>query len=875
MGSLLALLAYKENNNHNHEGRKEVETGKVSSDEPEESDPLEIPFNGDESSEVPGPGRGDEDGDNTGTEAKPSSQTQHPPKELSNAEEDDEGSEEEEEDNNYAVDNDKVEVEEEEEDTKATSCTTSTADTGLEEPLTTNSSLTSETDATDDIEGACGSTSLPPRACLSKGPTPVTVQVENAFAVQVGNGNVLISAETEGSENATLTSGAGAWQSRNEAEIVAVYINNCDVVQVGNHNKVIPQENAFVKVCCELGIDLERADDILARLRHDDVMRQFARKMADSFNVTCRIRAATRGCILLELEVPTEEDRLQLLRMARDGTFQQVLLETFLPEFAAKGRAVNMNLAIGVRNPSQAMVEELQGAVASSDQEDIKVIEIPDPAGTDGSSTPGQPEALPDQADGQNQPETPVGSLEGPSDVGQMDVPDEDSPGVERSTPASDTDDVSQLTSLLRLLSEPGEDQHDQSPVADDLSPATDDPSPVPDDQRHARDDQSPATDRQRPLPDDQSPAADDQRPVSYDQSPAAVDQRPVPYDQSPAADDQILDQDDQRIAPDDLDPVDQRLETNDQRLDVLDQDDRGLTTDDQIPASDDQHLETDDQSYDHSVGYESMTQAEPNSEAFSPAAHSEGTSGVTSYQVSDKSGSEKIGDDETTKVLRRLAAALDRREWKQVAQALRVQQPDKDLSADDTHLRVRVLQEWREGPSYREQFHGLLLALEACGRDDFAVELLQSDAHVIHTSSHNPPVSAVEETHSEISTQLKKAVPVFNQPRKPKKPPVDPRTPLRRLPFRLVKKIAMELDPPGQLVNWKDLASRVGYSMQEIGLFEMEYQKPGGSPTRALLNAWGTRNATVRDLLDALRQIGLLNVTDMLSKDESDDEDT
>eukprot|EP00058_Branchiostoma_floridae_P003915 XP_002589403.1 hypothetical protein BRAFLDRAFT_121802 [Branchiostoma floridae] len=649
MGSLLALLAYKGNNIHENtlkvtddidasrihtdEGRKEVETaGKVNSDEPEETDPLEIPSDGDESSEVPGPGRGDEDGDDTSTESQPSSQTLHPPLELSNAEEDAERQEEDGDSNDDA----EAEAEEEEEDTKATSCTTSTTDTGQEEPLTTKSSLTSETDATDDIEGACGSTSLPPRACPGNGPTPVTVQVENAFAVQVGNGNVLISGGAEGNGNATLTPGADAYQSHSQAEIVAVYIKNCDVVQVGNHNKVIPQENAFVKVCCELGIDPERADDTLARLRHDDVRLEFATKMADSFNVTCKIRAATRGCILLELEVPTEEDRLQLLRMARDGTFQQVLLETFLPEFAAEGRVVNMNLAIGVRNPSQAMVEELQGAVTSSDKEDVKLIEIPDPAVKDGSSTPGQPESRSDQTDRQKQPENRVGLLNGP-----------------------------------------------------------------------------------------------------------------------------------------------------------------------------------------------------PNG-----------------------------GDDEMTKVLRRLAVALDRREWEQVSQALRVQQPDRDLSADDTHLRVRVLQEWREGPSYREQFHGLLRALEACGRDDFAVELLQSDPHASPTAPHVPADSAFEDDYSEMSTQLKKAVPVFNQPRKPKKLPVDPRTPLRRLPFRLVKKMAMELDPPGQLANWKDLAAYAGFSMQEI------------SPTRALLNAWGTRNATVQNLLDALRQIGLLNVVDMLSKAESEDEE-
>ncbi|KAI8489053.1 hypothetical protein Bbelb_332770 [Branchiostoma belcheri] len=133
---------------------------------------------------------------------------------------------------------------------------------------------------------------------------------------------------------------------------------NSKYVQIGDNNrmvigKVTPQEDAFVKACCELGIDPRTADDIREKLSRADVLEQFAKKMAETYSVTCSIRSATKGCILLELEVPTEADRLQLLRMARDGTFQE-------------GRAVNMNLAIGIRNPSQEMLDELQEAVASN-----------------------------------------------------------------------------------------------------------------------------------------------------------------------------------------------------------------------------------------------------------------------------------------------------------------------------------------------------------------------------------------------------------------------------------------------------------------------------------------------------------------------------
>ncbi|XP_066264937.1 uncharacterized protein [Branchiostoma lanceolatum] len=204
------------------------------------------------------------------------------------------------------------------------------------------------------------------------------IKVKNAFAVQVGNNNVVRSGPSHEREDPAMV---GATVSLPHVQSVNfspgqvlvyrnVQIENCKYVQVGDNNsvvieKVTPQEDAFVKACCELDINPKTADDIREKLSNRDVLEQFAKKM-ETYQVTCKIRAATRGCILLELEVPTEEDRLQLLCMARDGTFQQVLLETFLPEFAAEGRAVSMNLAIGVRNPSQDMVEELQGATASS-----------------------------------------------------------------------------------------------------------------------------------------------------------------------------------------------------------------------------------------------------------------------------------------------------------------------------------------------------------------------------------------------------------------------------------------------------------------------------------------------------------------------------
>ncbi|XP_066265862.1 tripartite motif-containing protein 3-like [Branchiostoma lanceolatum] len=227
---------------------------------------------------------------------------------------------------------------------------------------------------------------------LEKQPNTVIIhediKVENASAVQVGNDNVISSVSSQDPAVLGATTSLPPSANPRPGQVLVyrnIKIEKCKFVQVGNNNrmviagKVTPQDDdATVKVCCELDIDPKTSDDIREKISRDleDLLEQFAKKM-ETYQVTCKIKTATRGCILLELEVPTEEDRLQLLRMARDGTFQQVLLETFLPEFAAEGRAVNMNLAIGVRNPSQDMVEELQGATASSDYEDVVVVEIP------------------------------------------------------------------------------------------------------------------------------------------------------------------------------------------------------------------------------------------------------------------------------------------------------------------------------------------------------------------------------------------------------------------------------------------------------------------------------------------------------------------
>lgn len=51
--------------------------------------------------------------------------------------------------------------------------------------------------------------------------------------------------------------------------------------------------------------------------------------------------------------------------------------------------------------------------------------------------------------------------------------------------------------------------------------------------------------------------------------------------------------------------------------------------------------------------------------------------------------------------------------------------------------------------------------------------------------------------------------------------------------------------------------ASEIGYTIQEVRIFEMAFQHHNGSPCRDVLGDWGSKNATARDLYLILQRIG------------------
>ncbi|XP_078000687.1 interleukin-1 receptor-associated kinase 4-like [Glandiceps talaboti] len=105
--------------------------------------------------------------------------------------------------------------------------------------------------------------------------------------------------------------------------------------------------------------------------------------------------------------------------------------------------------------------------------------------------------------------------------------------------------------------------------------------------------------------------------------------------------------------------------------------------------------------------------------------------------------------------------------------------------------------------------------------------------------------------------------------------PKVRPHTYLRQLPYGVLRQLSCNLDPVSTLGrNWKLLACSIPnrgggdelkYSQIDIQCFEGELQRPGGSPTEALLRDWGTQNATAQDLVDILLDLGLVTAAEIV----------
>ncbi|XP_019639988.1 PREDICTED: uncharacterized protein LOC109481823 [Branchiostoma belcheri] len=229
------------------------------------------------------------------------------------------------------------------------------------------------------------------------------MKVKNSSGVQLGRDNIVLRRQTSNNTGDTDALSTAASESPihssnkekqfsgstirvGEADTIHVYrefeFENCHGMQFGDDNvtKMVDPEDStesnpdLVNVCLDLDIDDRDEDDMFKKLGNEDCRREFCRRLASRGGANCELEEATRGCILLKMKVPTEQDRLRLIQMAKDGTFKDIFLETFLPDYAKRGKNVRVNLAIAVTNPSQAIVDEMKAP--SNGHKDVVIVEV-------------------------------------------------------------------------------------------------------------------------------------------------------------------------------------------------------------------------------------------------------------------------------------------------------------------------------------------------------------------------------------------------------------------------------------------------------------------------------------------------------------------
>ncbi|CAH1251325.1 Hypp9307, partial [Branchiostoma lanceolatum] len=137
--------------------------------------------------------------------------------------------------------------------------------------------------------------------------------------------------------------------------------NQTTYVQIGSGNtqhirnktekdmQMVPLQDDFVKTLVEVHHP-GGEEKMVKRLQDETYVRKYVQKMKEQ-NVPHSIKKFGRGCIVLELEVENPADAQKLVQMCRDGSYQRILMETFLPEFLNTGQPLGISLAITVRKP--------------------------------------------------------------------------------------------------------------------------------------------------------------------------------------------------------------------------------------------------------------------------------------------------------------------------------------------------------------------------------------------------------------------------------------------------------------------------------------------------------------------------------------------
>ncbi|KAI8507114.1 Prostaglandin reductase 1 [Branchiostoma belcheri] len=141
--------------------------------------------------------------------------------------------------------------------------------------------------------------------------------------------------------------------------------NSMDVTKAETDKRMVPLSEDFIATL--LTVHDQAGEELMfRRLGDESYRRDYVRRMREQ-DVPSTIMEVGRGCIFLNIQVETPAAAQKLLQMCRDGSYQRILMETFLPEYVTSGQTLDISLAISVKTPD---VPPIQVTIAEESETD-------------------------------------------------------------------------------------------------------------------------------------------------------------------------------------------------------------------------------------------------------------------------------------------------------------------------------------------------------------------------------------------------------------------------------------------------------------------------------------------------------------------------
>ncbi|KAI8485708.1 Prostaglandin reductase 1 [Branchiostoma belcheri] len=131
--------------------------------------------------------------------------------------------------------------------------------------------------------------------------------------------------------------------------------NSMEVTKAETDKRMVPLSEDFIATLLTVH-DPAGEELMFRRLGDESYRRDYVRRMREQ-DVPSTIMEVGRGCIFLNIQVETHAAAQKLLQMCRDGSYQRILMETFLPEYVTSGQTLEISLAISVKTPDVPPVQ--------------------------------------------------------------------------------------------------------------------------------------------------------------------------------------------------------------------------------------------------------------------------------------------------------------------------------------------------------------------------------------------------------------------------------------------------------------------------------------------------------------------------------------